>query len=389
MVNKANDLIEHTTVRNDRTSSGDQPSGSPSANRVRARLKHDEAYKKLFKRKEFMAGLLAGHVQGDWVEDLDLDSLEEAPTEKIGKLLKRRLNDLAWRVQLRGEEEGWLDICLVLELQSSVDREMALRTLVYSGVGYEGQSDAREGGDDPFAPMVFVVLHTGSRPWTAKRDMIELIQPAPKKIQHLLPRISYELVEERIAPAPERAKEGNPAEAVFAIGRSTGREEMLRAARTALRSLAGRPDLLRLVMVWMDGYYLKRHFPNREFERKETMAELQEMLEDEFEDFDELARAEIRVEVRAEVRQEVQAEVRQEVQAEVRQEVRAEARAEILDAFRANTVQLVGDRFGDRAACRAEVRLAGITRLEPLMDAHRWVAVSQSESALLDRLAAI
>ena len=369
MTNTERYSIKGVILRNDRAGTDDPEILLAALDELPERLRHDEAYKLLFLHKDFMAGLLSGLVRADWVGDVDLESLEEARTERVGKKLKKRLNDVAWRARLKSGE-GWIDIYLVLELQASVDDEMALRTLIYSGAGYEGQiGKGTKVGKDLFVPMAFVVLHTGPRPWTAKRDMIDLIQPVPASMRHLLPRVSYELVEERLAPEPGQAEAGNPAEAVLAIGRSKTSADMLRAIREALQTLSGRPDLLKLVVAWLDRYYLKRRFPKREFERRQTMEKLHDMLEEELEDFDEITR--------------------REALAEARRQVRKEVRAEFLNDVRENTAQLVRERFGARAAAQAEASLASVTRLKSLMDANKWVIASESESALLARLATI
>ena len=99
------------------------------------------------------------------------------------------------------------------------------------------------------------------------------------------------------------------------------------------------------------------------------MEKLHDMLEEELEDFDEITR--------------------REALAEARRQVRKEVRAEFLNDVRENTAQLVRERFGARAAAQAEASLASVTRLKSLMDANKWVIASESESALLARLATI
>ena len=111
------------------------------------------------------------------------------------------------------------------------------------------------------------------------------------------------------------------------------------------------------------------------------MEKLHDMLEEELEDFDEITRREALAEARR--------QVRKEVRAEARRQVRKEVRAEFLNDVRENTAQLVRERFGARAAAQAEASLASVTRLKSLMDANKWVIASESESALLARLATI
>ena len=64
-----------------------------------------------------------------------------------------------------------------VEAQSTSDRNMAARMMTLTGMSYEGIAASLEA--DGWLPAVLpVVLHTGPHPWTAARDLAELVHPS-------------------------------------------------------------------------------------------------------------------------------------------------------------------------------------------------------------------
>ena len=129
---------------------------------------HDAAYKLLFSFPEMVRDLLAGFVPAEWVEALDLSTLERWPESTVSDDLRRRHQDRVWRVRLR---ERWLYVLVLLEFQSAVDRTMAVRILAYTALLYQ---DLLRASSDPLPPVLPVVLHHGTEPWTAARDVAGL-----------------------------------------------------------------------------------------------------------------------------------------------------------------------------------------------------------------------
>lgn len=79
---------------------------------------YDNAYKLLFSFPEMVADLLRGFVQEGWVQETDLDTLEQVQATLVSTDLRDREDDIIWRVRWR---DGWLYVYLLLEFQSSVE----------------------------------------------------------------------------------------------------------------------------------------------------------------------------------------------------------------------------------------------------------------------------
>ena len=96
---------------------------------------HDAAYKDLFSRPRMVEDLLRGFAAREWSDALDLSTLEKLPAEYVSDDLRRRHGDVVWRVRFR--DRKWLYLLVMLEFQSTTDRYMAVRILVYTGLPYQ------------------------------------------------------------------------------------------------------------------------------------------------------------------------------------------------------------------------------------------------------------
>jgi predicted transposase/invertase (TIGR01784 family) len=95
---------------------------------------HDHSYKLLFSHPQMVQDLLQGFVHEAWVADLDFSTLERVSASFISEDLRRREDDIIWRVRRAGD---WMYIYLLMEFQSQPDPWMAMRMLVYVGLLYQ------------------------------------------------------------------------------------------------------------------------------------------------------------------------------------------------------------------------------------------------------------
>ena len=92
-------------------------------------------------------------------------------------------NDLVWRVPFRhrSEDDGesaWLHLMLMIEVRSDVDHLMALRIRNYVDNHHmELWRGKRFGARDRLAPMLAIVIYTGTSPPTAATRAIDLVTP--------------------------------------------------------------------------------------------------------------------------------------------------------------------------------------------------------------------
>ena len=95
---------------------------------------HDASYKLLFGDKRAVVDLFAGFVLPELGADfdysrLDLASLRPAPAEYVNEELRQSRGDCVWRMRYRAADGAhlWVYLLVMLEFQSRVDRDMAMR----------------------------------------------------------------------------------------------------------------------------------------------------------------------------------------------------------------------------------------------------------------------
>ena len=134
---------------------------------------HDRAAKRIFGDVRTMRDVLRAFVPGDWVADLDLNTLRPLPAEHVGTELRRRRGDLLWMVDLKGGGS----VVVVVEAQSSPDTRMGARTMTLTGLICEGFKAEAWGPAGRLPAVLPIVLYTGSPRWTPALDLAERVGP--------------------------------------------------------------------------------------------------------------------------------------------------------------------------------------------------------------------
>ena len=156
---------------------------------------HDAAYKDLFSRPRMVEDLLRGFAAREWSDALDLSTLEKLPAEYVSDDLRRRRGDAVWRVRFR--DRKWLYLLVMLEFQSTTDRYMAVRILVYTALLYQDLIRRKALGDDGRLPPVLpVVLYNGRPRWSAPVEAGDLIAPVGEALAPFQPSQRYFLLDE-------------------------------------------------------------------------------------------------------------------------------------------------------------------------------------------------
>ena len=142
-------------------------------------MDHDAAHKYLYTLAPVVADLLR-LVVPDWADDLDLAAPENVSAEYLNEDHRRRVGDMAWKVYFRNGQlaDGSRPyILLLVEFQSSVDRDMARRVREYTGMLLDRliRNDvmSREGG---LPQTLAVVVYNGGERWTAIGEESHLAQ---------------------------------------------------------------------------------------------------------------------------------------------------------------------------------------------------------------------
>ena len=213
---------------------------------------HDAPYRRLFSDKPTVADLIRGFIRQPWVNDLDLETLERVSGSFVSARFQKRENDVIWRVRLRGD---WLYVYLLIEFQSTVDRFMALRLMVYVGLLYQRLLAERQIGRGDFLPPVLpIVLYNGTARWSAPLDVVELMAACPESLAEYRPRMRYFLLDEHAQDDAELAGMRNLAALVFRFEKCRTRADFA-AVINAFQDWAAVPEhgeSLKLLARWVE-----------------------------------------------------------------------------------------------------------------------------------------
>jgi hypothetical protein len=243
---------------------------------------HDGGYKLLFSHARMVEDLIRGFVREDWVEELDFSSLEKLPANFINdKGGERRDGDVLWR--LRWGKGPWLYVYILLELQSKVDRYMAVRMLTYVGLLYQDLIRRKlVGADGRLPPILPVVLYNGDATWRAAREMASLVEDGPAGLERYRPRLEYFLLDEGRIAGGELEHLQNVAAALFRLERSKELGDMKQVLEALLEWL-NKPEhreLRRAFGSWMGNVLLPLRMPGVEIPQMADLQEVKTMLAD-------------------------------------------------------------------------------------------------------------
>jgi hypothetical protein len=157
---------------------------------------HDALYHRIFSHPGMVAQLLRDFVQEPWVKDLDLEQMERINARFHADSDQRRDGDVIWRIPLREGGEAYL--LLMLEFQSSPDRWMALRVMVYAGLVWQHLIKEKRMTTDGRLPPVFpVVVYNGDPGWIMPLSLDPLIGLPPESpLWQWQPQVRYHIIDE-------------------------------------------------------------------------------------------------------------------------------------------------------------------------------------------------
>ena len=178
---------------------------------------HDALYHRLFSHPGMVAQLLRDFVADSWLDELDLDSMERINAKFHAETGERREGDVVWRIPMRGGRDAY--ILMLLEFQSSPERWMALRVMVY--VGLLWQHLIREGriaAGGLLPPVLPIVIYNGDPRWAMPLSLHELIDlSAESPFWPWQPALRYHIIDEGAYPAAELAGRGSLAALLFRL----------------------------------------------------------------------------------------------------------------------------------------------------------------------------
>ena len=142
------------------------------------RRPHDPVHRRIFTHPGMIEQILRRFATGPWAAQLDFSTLELVPAHYVSRFLSQRESDIVWKVRYGPGEDEWFFVYILMELQSSVPRFMALRLWVYIALLYQHLLKHKQLTPSRLLPPVLpIVLYNGEAPWTAALSLAELIQP--------------------------------------------------------------------------------------------------------------------------------------------------------------------------------------------------------------------
>jgi hypothetical protein len=250
---------------------------------------HDHSYKALFSHPQMVRDLLEGFIPGEWLAQLDYDSLQKVSGSYVTDDLRERADDIFWRARWG---EGWIYVYLLIEFQSAVEPYMAVRILSYVGLLYQDLIKSRQLPDDGRLPAVLpIVLYRGSARWSASLDISGLLQPAPTALDSYRPQIRYVLIEQGRYDPRELASLHNLVAALFRLENGRTHAEIDDVVRTLVEWLQSpqQGGLRRAFCVWLGRVILGR-LPGGAVTHVDDLQEMRVMLADRIQEWGEEAK---------------------------------------------------------------------------------------------------
>jgi len=176
--------------------------------------KHDESYRLLFSVPRMIVELLRGFFGEAWIDRIDFESLERMSSSYVSPKLRRRETDIVWRARLKDGRPVY--VYLLLELQSDIQKFMAVRLMVYVGLLYQDLIKRGELSPDGKLPLVIpIVLYNGEERWSAPHQLADLIEEVDPEADLFQPRFIYKVIDEGSYALDDLAARKNLAAALF------------------------------------------------------------------------------------------------------------------------------------------------------------------------------
>ena len=239
----------------------------------------DRVYKQLYSFaevvEEVVVEIVGKSVGGDWVDDLDFDTLEQMPTEFVDAERETvRLVDMAWRVRFR-DRPLWL--VLLFEFQSKEDKTMATRALLNTALCYQSLTEGRGAGAEGEASAVLVVVvKSFEGRWRGSLSKAsELEKLVPKELRPFIYGQRVVLLDEA-AEAAEGAsldlRKGGCLRAGLALRYEEDPERVAQALAVLAECLAT-PALRKAYLAWIRVQMIDSKGPRKTIEQLTTLRE--------------------------------------------------------------------------------------------------------------------
>lgn len=221
---------------------------------------HDTGYKELFSHPEFVQQLIEGFVPNELAQLMDFNTLRLHSGHYITPLFEEKIEDIVWSVEVEWQNTRLnAYLYLLIEFQSTVDTTMPIRLMHYVACFYDNLLKNKTTSISRGLPPVFpIVLYNGTKRWTAKQEMYDMIFPEPPEfLRPYQPHLRYYLIDEASLNTQELMKLETPLSGVFSIEKARSQDELQSAIQrivTIIEKDPNKPRTDRVITRW-----LKRH----------------------------------------------------------------------------------------------------------------------------------
>ena len=174
------------------------------------RKPYDSAYKYLFSSTVVFHQFITRFVDEEFVQHIAPEDIQQIDPSSVSDKLVKRESDIIYKVNLHNRN---VYIYVLIELQSTVDKRIPVRMLLYIAQLYDQIYRSSQKGN---LPAVFpILLYNGSQKWNVPLNVDELIeQSIPARF---IPSFSYyPIIEQNIPEETLRRVKGLVAAAVYA-----------------------------------------------------------------------------------------------------------------------------------------------------------------------------
>ncbi len=153
----------------------------------------DKTHRLLFHFPRMVEDLVRYCLTGEWVDRLDFSTLDKVPERLLSPELKRREQDILWRVAIRQspfenrepspraaltKPSDWFYVYLHLEHQSRPRKLMALDMVTYKLLALHDLARRKAlSPGDKLPTILSVVFYNHDQPWTAATSLLDLLEP--------------------------------------------------------------------------------------------------------------------------------------------------------------------------------------------------------------------
>ena len=267
---------------------------------------HDLSYRLFFSHRRMIQDLLIEIVGERWVERIDFDSGERVDTSFISPKHENRESDVIWKFRrLDGNEP--LYVYILMEFQSRPDPSMPVRLMGYESLFYQSLLASQPATGWRKLPLIIpVVVYNGGEPWNVATDLGSLIADLDPSAEIYRPHLRYLLVDESTYPREELAALDSPVANLFRIEKSHDWEEVRSSVHRLRQTVPpGESSLRQAFETWLQKVILPRFGASQgKVPTTLTLEELETMLAESIDRWNQKIREEGRQEGQQEGRQE-------------------------------------------------------------------------------------